>query len=48
MADAVGFGPTFTVVAIIMALSALLTWAFGIETYSRASRRVPQAPGVST
>ena len=38
MADAMGFGPTFTIVAIIMAVSALLTWAFGTETYSRAPR----------
>jgi MFS family permease len=49
MADAMGFAPTFTIVAIIMAVSALLTWAFGTETYSRASRRpVAPTPGATT
>ncbi|MFN0074233.1 MAG: MFS transporter [Chloroflexota bacterium] len=41
MADAFGYGPTFTVVGIIMAVSALLTWVFGKETFSRAARPRP-------
>ena len=49
MADAVGFGPTFTTTAVLMGCAGLLMWAFGTETHTRATRQpVAQSSGVGT
>ena len=43
MADALGFGPTLTIVAALLVISALLTWMFGIESHPRHARSAARA-----
>lgn len=45
MADAMGFPPTFTLVAVVLVASGLLTWAFGTETHTRTVRTSVAGPG---